>query len=85
MAAFTKKVTVKKRYDYEVPAPAHASEVLKAINVAESDISSYMTRLRTGEPEPEIFVTAGDEDIVVYWEHDATGPTLRELNPSERR
>lgn len=83
MASFVKRTNTTRRYEYIMKAPAHASELDKALAVAQRDVNDYAARQPKGEVAPEIWITQDGENIIVYWEHE-TAP-FRELNQSERR
>lgn len=69
MAVFEKCVTRTVRTEYRMHAPVHASEVYKALQVAQTDVQMHMDRFPRA-PQPEIFMTNSDEHVVVYWEHE---------------
>lgn len=69
MAEFEKRVTRKVRTEYRLRTPVHASEVYKALRVADTDVKDHVDRFPRA-PQPEIFMASDDEHVVIYWEHE---------------
>lgn len=87
MASYTKRTSTTQRYEYVMHQPVHVTEVGKALTSAQQDVDNYMNRASNGRSgvAPAIWVTSDDENVIVYWEHETSGPVVRNLNPSEHR